>query len=188
MVRRPSESLHRETAAVLAGILLPILVAAVFQNLLSLYVDGAGYTAVAAVLFAVGSWYCLERWELDRVSFVVAGVFIPTVLFFGGALVLTVVYEAVDSLIRYLFFDLAGYFRYLGSFAVAALAVAALSRRIDSVAERRPRVPRPCGWFSSSCLWFSPESSWWRERTSWRPVRRQSQPSTRSSATGPTPV
>jgi hypothetical protein len=139
MPSSPNEDFPEAVALFLAGMAVPVAVAAPAHDLLALYLSGTAYTVLAAAAFAVLAWTVLETFDLDRPNFAVASVVGPFLCF-----VTIVAYGIATSgyadLFEYLFHD-NGYITYPAAFGAAGLLAVVVSRQYRNVATGHDRLP-----------------------------------------------
>lgn len=139
----PNEDLATAMVIHLAGMLVPLAVASAFEDLLSLYLTGGQFAAIAAVAFGLVAWLLVEEGDLDRPNFLVASIVAPLVAFVALA-GFAVVVESRPPAFRYLFSD-GGIFRYPGLFVAAGIGAVGLSKKYRTAAARDDRLPSARG-------------------------------------------
>jgi hypothetical protein len=123
------------------GMLLPLVAALAFHDVLSVFLAARTYTYVVAAVFALLVWACVTAFDVDRVDAVVWSVILPWVVAFG-AIMLLLLFGQSDGL-TYLFSDAGDVGRYAGAYMIAGLAAVAGSRGTERLAERIAWLPAP---------------------------------------------
>jgi hypothetical protein len=130
----PDRDLGVAAALFLVGALVPVLVALLADDVLSLYLTGLAGPAVAAGVFGFCLWLVVEWRNLDRPNVAVASVLVPAALFtLSTAIGMTVGFEGFPRLVHESPppSPVGALFQYFGAFALAGLAAVACSRTLQ---------------------------------------------------------
>lgn len=145
------EDLAPALAILLAGMLVPALLAAVGRDLLLLYLDARQFVHVFAVAYGITAWAFIVWLDLDRTTFILVSVVAPWPLLLAS-LYTVLLLNQEDTLltgpVADVFTYLAGrsfasLFGYGADFMLAGIGAVALSKRVDDLAERHERAPEP---------------------------------------------
>ena len=123
------------------GMLLPLVAALAFHEVLSLYLTGRTFTYVVGAAFALVAWACMTALDLDQVDAAVWSVILPWVVAFG-ALMLLLLAGQPDGF-TYLFGDAGDAGRYAGAYMIAGLAAVAGARGLDRLSADVAWLPQP---------------------------------------------
>lgn len=126
-------------AGIAVGMLLPVVVALAYHEILQLYLTGRTFTYAVAAAFALVSWACVTAFDIDRIDAAVWSVVLPWVVTIGTLMLLLLV-GPPDGL-RYLLSDAGDVGRYAGAYTIAGLAAVAGARGVERLSERQAWLP-----------------------------------------------
>ncbi|MEF8821964.1 MAG: hypothetical protein V5A52_06780 [Halovenus sp.] len=129
------------TSGIAVGMLLPIVAALAFHEVLSLYLTGRTFTYVVGTAFALVAWACVTALDLDHVDAAVWSVILPWIVVFGPHMLL--LSAGPPDGLTYLFYDVGDLGRYAGAYMVAGLAAVAGARAVERLSERAAWLPAP---------------------------------------------
>lgn len=144
--RDASEDLGRAAAVFAVGMALPVLVVLAAPRPLALYLDGAGFTALAALAFGLVLWVVVEARDVDRVDVAVAAVLAPAVGFVAalcGLVTLSVAIEGYglgpwEPAVDYLAPTIGHLFGYVLAFAFAGFGALGAGRWVRRRSDLSP--------------------------------------------------
>ncbi|MEF8854768.1 MAG: hypothetical protein V5A24_04670 [Haloarculaceae archaeon] len=141
----PADSLFPRLAALfVAGVWLPVVVAELTHDVLSMYMSGVAFTLVVAVAFALVAWLVFGVWDVDRVDFLIASIVMPWLAALALFLAALVVGRHLHlGGLRYLGFSIEDLFVYAGSFTLAGIVAVGIHRQVATLADRYAPVPGP---------------------------------------------
>lgn len=133
----------------LAGMLVPALVAGVARDFLSMYVTARQFVLVLVVGYGIVAWGLIERSDLDRTTFLLVSIAGPWPVLLAtlfGVLLLNqgeqIATGPVADVFRYLAGgSFASFFGYGALFTLAGAGAVALSKQFDELAARNDRLP-----------------------------------------------
>lgn len=128
-------------AGIATGMLVPVVAAIAFQEVISLYLTTRTFTYVVAAAFALVAWTCVIAFDIDHVDAVVWSVVLPWIVVFGAVMLLFVLGQPDGFM--YLFGDVGDVGRYAGAYMIAGLAAVAGARGLERLPERAAWLPAP---------------------------------------------
>ncbi|MEF8780065.1 MAG: hypothetical protein V5A46_05250 [Haloferacaceae archaeon] len=131
----------------LFGMAIPLTLALLFHDVLSLYLTGRRFVNLGAVAFGLLAWILLVTVDPDRINFLLASIVFPGLVAVGVLfLVLWVGGDHAQILrggFRYLLFDVEDLAAYAGSYVVAGVIALAVQRQTERLSRRYGPVPAP---------------------------------------------
>jgi len=128
-------------AGIATGMLVPVVAAIAFQEVISLYLTTRTFTYVVAAAFALVAWTCVIAFDIDHVDAVVWSVVLPWIVVFGAVMLLLVLGQPDGFM--YLFGDVGDVGRYAGAYMIAGLAAVAGARGLDRLSADVAWLPQP---------------------------------------------
>ena len=128
-------------AGIATGMLVPVVAAIAFQEVISLYLTTRTFTYVVAAAFTLVAWTCVIAFDIDHVDAVVWSVVLPWIVVFGAVMLLFVLGQPDGFM--YLFGDVGDVGRYAGAYMIAGLAAVAGARGLERLPERAAWLPAP---------------------------------------------
>lgn len=142
------EDLPVGLAILLTGMIVPALVLAVAQDIVTLYVGPLEFVLIAAAAFWLLAWVLIEYLKIDRTSFALVGVAWPWPVLFAALIGFLLLHRdeqvpqgPLADVFRFLIGGAESFFLYGALFALAAIGAVAASKAVESRAAQDARVP-----------------------------------------------
>ena len=135
---RTSEDSLPLAVAFVIGMTVPVGLALLAHDVLSLYLTGREFTALVASGFALALWALVSVFDLDRVNALATAVILPWIVFAGLFLALLALAAgeppggSVDTALRFLFPDVADLGVYTVAFTLAGVAAYGVDRVVST--------------------------------------------------------
>lgn len=142
------EDLPVGLAVLLAGMIVPALVLAVAQDVITLYVGPVEFVLVAAAAFWLLAWVLIESLEMDRTSFAMVGVAWPWPVLYAALIGFLLLHRdeqvpqgPLADVFGFLIGGAESFFLYGALFALATIGAVGASKAVESRTAHDAHVP-----------------------------------------------